>query len=68
MKKLRLKLTRRGHLRLTRGGKTVTVRGIGELEKLAHQAWDLALQRRDLMRDGEISEIFGASALRSGTK
>jgi len=45
-KELEIKLTRRGYLRLRRGKRTLTIRGIAELEKVAHQAWDIALLKR----------------------
>ena len=50
MKKLRLKLTRRGHLKLARGRKTLTLRETSELERLGHQSLDLAVMRRDAAR------------------
>jgi hypothetical protein len=60
MKRFRLKVTRRGNLRLKRGRKKIVILEIGDLEKLGHQCLDLAVTRRD--RE-EAIEIFGSAAV-----
>jgi hypothetical protein len=50
MKKLKLRVTRQRRLKLVRGDNAVTIRTIGELERIGHQALDLAVMRRDASR------------------
>jgi hypothetical protein len=47
MKKLKVRLTKSNHLRLSRGSKSITIRSRSELERVGHGALDAAVLHRD---------------------